>query len=100
METRTIIAIRDLLPQVEESLGAYQQYHKDNNTDFDACNYGSEQEYSIKSIVAGIKNILTDLGFLSRSHNLFLKLSTYSNRSDIKTHLTNLNTYLRNRNYI
>ena len=98
METRTIIAIKDLLPQVEESLGVYQQYLKDNNTDFDACNYGSEQEYSIKSMVAGIKNILTDLGFLSRSHNLFLKLSTYSNRSDIKTHLTNLNTYLRNRN--
>lgn len=55
METTTIIAIRDLLSQVQENIDAYQQYHKDNNTDMDACSYGSENEYCIKSIVAGIK---------------------------------------------
>ena len=75
METTTIIAIRDLLSQVQENLDTYQQYHKDNNTDMDACSYGSEQEYCIKSLIAGVKNILTDLGYLTRSHNLFLKLS-------------------------
>lgn len=48
METTTIIAIRDLLSQVQENLDTYQQYHKDNNTDMDACSYGSEQEYCIK----------------------------------------------------
>ena len=32
METTTIIAIRDLLSQVQENFDAYQQYHKDNNT--------------------------------------------------------------------
>lgn len=63
METTTIIAIRDLLSQVQENIDAYQQHHKDNNTDMDACSYGSENEYCIKSIVAGIKNILTDLGY-------------------------------------
>lgn len=98
METASIIAIKNLLLQVQENLDTYQQYHKDNNTDMDACSYGSEQEYCIKSLIAGIKNILTDLGYLTRAHNLFLKLSTYSNRNDIKSHLTNINTYLKNRN--
>ena len=98
METASIIAIKNLLLQVQENLDTYQQYHKDNNTDMDACSYGSEQEYCIKSLIAGIKNILTDLGYLTRAHNLFLKLSTYANRNDIKSHLTNINTYLKNRN--
>lgn len=98
METASIIAIKNLLLQVQENLDTYQQYHKDNNTDMDACSYGSEQEYCIKSLIAGIKNILTDLGYLTRAHNLFLKLSTYTNRNDIKSHLTNINTYLKNRN--
>jgi hypothetical protein len=97
METTTIIAIRDLLSQVQENFDAYQQYHKDNNTDMDACSYGSENEYCIKSIVAGIKNILTDLGYLTRSHNLFLKLSTYSNRTEIQNRLRDLSSHLRNR---
>ena len=98
METASIIAIKNLLLQVQENLDTYQQYHKDNNTDMDACSYGSEKEYCIKSLIAGIKNILTDLGYLTRAHNLFLKLSTYANRNDIKSHLTNINTYLKNRN--
>ena len=58
METTTIIAIRDLLSQVQENIDVYQQYNKDNNSDMDACSYGSENEYCIKSIVAGIKNII------------------------------------------
>lgn len=98
METASIVAIKNLLLQVQENLDTYQQYHKDNNTDMDACSYGSEQEYCIKSLIAGIKNILTDLSYLTRAHNLFLKLSTYANRNDIKSHLTNINTYLKNRN--
>lgn len=50
METTTIIAIRDLLTPVQEPLDGYQQYHKDNNTDMDACSYGSENEYCIKRL--------------------------------------------------
>ena len=97
METTTIIAIRDLLSQVQENIDAYQQYHKDNNSDMDACSYGSENDYCIKSVVAGIKNILTDLGSLTRSHNLSIKLSTYSNRTEIQNRLRDLSSHLRNR---
>lgn len=98
METTSIVNIKDLLTQVQENLDAYQQYHRDNETDMDSCLYGSENEYCIKSIIVGIKNILTDLGYLTRSHNLFLKLSTYSNRNEIKSHLSNLNSYVKSRN--
>lgn len=97
METTTIITIRDILSQIQENLDTYLQYHKDNNTDMDACTYGSENEYCVKSIIAGIKNILTDIGYLTRSHNLFLKLSTYSNRTEIQNHLRDLNSHLQNR---
>ena len=97
METTTIIAIRDLLSQVQENLDAYQQYHKDNTTDMDACSYGSVNEYCVKSVIAGIKNILTDIGYLTRSHNLFLKLSTYANRTEIQNRLRDLSLHLRNR---
>lgn len=98
METASIIAISDLLTQVSESLDAYQKYHKENTTDMDAYSYGPEHEYNIKSLIAGIKNILTDLTYLTRAHNLFLKLSTYSNRNEIKNHLSNLNINLKNKN--
>ena len=33
METASIVAIKNLLLQVQENLDTYQQYHKDNNTD-------------------------------------------------------------------
>lgn len=98
METTSIVNIKDLLTQIQENLDAYQQYHRDNDTDTDSCSYGSENEYCIKSIIVGIKNILTDLGYLTRSHNLFLKLSTYSNRNEIKSHLSSLNSYVKSRN--
>lgn len=97
METNTIKAIRDLIPQVEDNLNAYQLYHKNNGTDMDAYNWGSEKEYSIKGIIAGVKNILTDLKFLTNAHNLFLKLSTYSNRNEIRAHFSTLNMRLNNK---
>ena len=61
------------------------------------CNYGSENEYSLKGVIGGVKNILDDLGFLTRSHNLFLKLSTLSERNEMIQNLNQLNNSLANR---
>ena len=97
METNTIKAIKDLIPLIEESLDVYQLHYKSNGTDMDAYTWGSEKEYNMKGIIAGVKNILTDIKFLTNAHNLFIKLSTYSNRSNIKSHLSNLNSYLKNK---
>ena len=98
METTSIKAIKDLLPLIQEGLEVYQKYHKDNGTDLDAYTIGREKEYCIKSVIAGVKNILTDLNYLTNHCNLFLKLSTYDNRTDIKSHLNNLKTNLQNKN--
>lgn len=97
METNTIKAIRDLIPQVEDNLNVYQQYYKSNGIDMEACTWGSEKEYSIKGIIAGVKNILIDVKFLTKAHNLFLKLSTYQNRNNIRTHFNNLNLNLKSK---
>lgn len=97
METTSIQAIKNLIPQIQENLNIYYQYHKDNNIDMDKLSYGQENEYSIKSLIAGIKNILTDIGYLTKSHNIFLTLSTYSDRKDIQNHLNNLNNHLRSK---
>ncbi len=98
METTSIKAIKNLLPLIQEGLEVYQKYHKDNGTDLDLFIIGTEKEYCIKSIIAGVKNILTDLTYLTNHHNLFLKLSTYSNRTEIKNHLDNLKKNLQNKN--
>ena len=63
METNTIKAIKDLIPLIEESLDVYQLHYKSNGTDMDAYTWGSEKEYNMKGIIAGVKNILTDIKF-------------------------------------
>ncbi len=98
METNSIKVIKDLLPLVQNGLEVYQRYHKSSGTDMNEYTIGNEKEYCINSIIAGVKNILTDLNYLTKSHNLFLKLSTLGNRNDIKNHLDNLKTNLQNRN--
>lgn len=97
METNTIKAIRDLIPQVEDNLNAYQLYHKNNGTDMDAYNWGSEKEYNIKGIIAGVKNIIADIKFLAKEHDLFFKISTYSSRNSIKSNFISLNSSLKNK---
>ena len=88
---------------IQVNLEAYKKYQKDNSVDTDAYGYGNENEYNIKGIIAGIKNILTDVFFLTKSHNLFIKLSAYSDRTEIQSHLSHLNSQLaarQNRNIV
>ena len=92
METTSINTIKDLVVNIQTNLDAYRNYLKNNSIDIDAYNYGTEKEYNIKGIIAEIKNVLTDISYLTRSHNLFIKLSTYSERNEIKNRLNNLNT--------
>ena len=65
----------------------------------EASLYGDETEYSVNGICAGVKNVLSDVRFLVKSHNLFIKLSTLNERQQILNYLTNLNESLSaNRN--
>lgn len=95
METNTIKKIKEIHEQIEEELTSYQKHYKDNNQDMNSCNWGQEKEYCINGIIGGIKNILTDISFLCRSHNVFIQISSYNERYYLSNQLNILNTNLR-----
>lgn len=94
METPTIKSIKGLLPTIDENIIRFRQYFKDQKTDLEAALYGDETEYSVNGIVAGVRNILSDMRFLVNSHNLFIKLSTLDERKQILNELSSLNSFL------
>ena len=94
METPTIKSIKGLLPTIDENIISFRQYFKEQKTDLEAALYGDETEYSVNGIVAGVRNILSDIRFLVNSHNLFIKLSTLNERNQILNELSNLNSFL------
>lgn len=98
METTTIRTIKEILSFLQTELDLYQTYQKDKGSDLDAYIFGGEHEYSIRSIILDVKNIITDLNYLAKSHNLFLKLSTLNDRKEIINHLNNLKGYLNKKN--
>ena len=97
MESASIIAIKKSMENIYQSFESFRAFHKAQGTDMDVYSYGSENEYNLKGVIAGVKNILADIGFLTRSHNLFINLSTINERREINQQLQNLNTYLSNR---
>lgn len=97
MESASIIAIKTTLDSIHQNFESFKAYHKTQGTNMDVYSYGSENEYNLKGVIAGVKNILADLGFLIRSHNLFIKLSTFNERREINQQLQNLNSYLASR---
>jgi uncharacterized coiled-coil DUF342 family protein len=97
MESASINAIKTTLDNIHQNFESFKAYHKTQGADMDVYSYGSENEYNLKGVIAGVKNILADLGFLTRSHNLFVKLSTFNERREINQQLQNLNSYLAGR---
>ena len=94
METNTVLQIKELKGNISTYLEQYQNYVKIQKLDLKTGQYGSENEYCINGLIGGIKNILTDISFLVRSHDLFIKISTYTERENLRTNLVNLNSYL------
>jgi DNA repair exonuclease SbcCD ATPase subunit len=97
MLTQSLNNIKDLRDKISRSLEIYQNNMRINSVDMTTHQYGSEQEYSIYSLIGGIKNILTSISYLVKSHNIFVTISTYSERTSINTHLTNLNSQIQNK---
>jgi hypothetical protein len=67
-----------------------------NNSDLNICQFGNEREYSLNGIWSGLTNINQDLAYLVRSHQIFIKLSNYNERSSIVNQLNNIVIYLQN----
>lgn len=88
MEIPSITAIRNRRDEIREVIKEIdvKLYHGQT--------FGSEDEYSYKSLLGGIEALLTDITTLLRSPIRFIKISTYSERSGLISSLTNIKLYL------
>lgn len=95
MELNTVNHIREKRDLIRERI-------KDLNLrDYEENNYGSENEYTFKTLISGIEALLTDISALTRYPSKFAKISTYSERSSIHSNLTRIETFLESPvNYI
>lgn len=91
MSTQTIDQIRNLRDEIRNSLRGIKITH------YKGQYFGPEQEYSAKGIKAGIDAILVDLTATLKSENKFIQASTHSERSSLVSHLSSINTNLKNK---
>ena len=88
METPTVLKIKELRDQIKEELESI------DTSQFSNEKFGSESEYSGKSIYLGLDAILIDISYLVRAHNIFIQISTLAERNTIVSNLTNILSYL------
>ena len=99
MAVGTIDNIKDYLTKIDTQLIIFRKTMKENNCELDKALYGSENEYSLNALYAGIRNIYTDIKFLTSNECYYIKYSTYSERHTLNSHLSNLYSYIENDNY-
>lgn len=88
METPVIIEIKKLRDDIKTSLETIDR------TQYYSNNYGPEREYSGKGLYLGLESLLVDVSYLVKSHNIFISISTLSERNQIKNELANIHSYL------
>jgi hypothetical protein len=88
MELTTINNIREKRDSIREKI-------KDLNLkNYGSEKYGSENEYTFRGLITEIEALLTDISTLSRYPSKFVKVSTYTERNNIYSNLTRIETYL------
>ncbi|WP_314284977.1 hypothetical protein [Prevotella pallens] len=99
MAVGTIDSIKDYISKIDAQLIIFRKTMKENNSELDKALYGSESEYSLNTLYAGIKNIYTDIKFLTSNECYYIKYSTSDERQKLNSHLSNLYSYIQNDNY-
>ena len=99
MAVGTIDSIKDYISKIDAQLIIFRKTMKESNSELDKALYGSESEYSLNTLYAGIKNIYTDIKFLTSNECYYIKYSTYDERQKLNSHLSNLYSYIQNDNY-
>jgi hypothetical protein len=95
MELTTINEIRELRDEIRESIKSL------NLSEYKSLKYGNENEYNFRGLVGGIEALLTDISTLTQYPSKFVKVSTYTERKNIRTYLNTINTYIESPiNYI
>lgn len=92
MEIRTIENIRERRDEIREKIKSVDYSKFASNT------YGSENEYTFKGIVGGIDSLLVDISTLTKAPNKFISVSTYTERNNIDSHLSRINSYFETPN--
>ena len=95
METKTIIDIKKLKDSISQNFEEYKNHLKNYYPDLNGEQLSTESEYSVKEIIVSIKDILTDITYLVSSHNIFIKISTHTERNNLHIQLNNLNAFLQ-----
>lgn len=98
MSITSIQTIRSAIDTIENNLSDFKIRLKQEGHLL-GSEIGTENEYTISSLMDGISNILIDLKYLVRVNRVFVKISTVDERNSIASHLTNLNANLNNYNW-
>lgn len=88
METNSIKQIKEYRDQIVLSLKNF------DNSQYLAIKYGSENEYTGKSLYLGLNSILTEVSYLIRASNIFITVSTLAERNEIASDLNVINSYI------
>lgn len=96
METNTITQIATLRDSITKNLEVYRKKQVAQKADMNVGQFGGESEYSITELIRGVKNVLTDISYLVKAHNVFIKLSTHGERKAIHNSLLTLNASIQN----
>ena len=86
--TQSIQTIREKRDEIREKIKTLNLRNYENQR------FGTENEYTYKSLIEGVESLLTDLSTLTQYENKFIKLSNYSERKQIADNLINILSYL------
>jgi hypothetical protein len=86
--TQSIQIIREKRDEIREKIKTLNLRNYENQR------FGTENEYTYKSLIGGVESLLTDLSTLTQYENRFIKLSNYSERKQIADNLVNILSYL------
>jgi len=91
MDTPTITQLREHRDNIRKSLRSIKV------SQYSGQKFGNEEEYVAKGVVAGVEAILVDISALTKATAKFIQKSTHAERKQLVQHLTNLNTYVINK---
>ena len=86
--TQSIQTIREKRDEIREKIKTLNLRNYENQR------FGTENEYTYKSLIGEVESLLTDLSTLTQYENKFIKLSNYSERKQIAENLINILNYL------
>lgn len=94
METQLIKDIKKLRDDIKNKLETM------NKAQFYTSTFGNEKEYNGKGLYLGLDALMIDISYLVKSHNIFISISTYEERNQIKSELSNIYGYLDSPQYL